>query len=70
MNVCFYICIPEAHGGGDESKGEVGHHADEGDVSDGEESHQDRPEGDAGVPGVLPVQQGILFIKIQPHLKK
>ena len=63
------MCIPEAHGGGDEGQGEVGHDTDQGDVSDGEQSHQHGPEGDAGVSGVLPVQQGIHFVRSQPHLK-
>ena len=76
---------PEAHGGGDQSQGQVADHTedddhvggggcdvesdspDEGDVSDGEEADEDRAADDAGVPGVVPVQEGAELAGGEPH---
>lgn len=41
---------------------------DEGDVSDGQETDEDGSADDAGVPGVLPVQQGVHLVGTEPHL--
>ena len=60
---------PEAHGGGDEGQGQVGHNTDQGDVSEGEQGHEHGPEGDARVPRVLPVHQRVHLVRRQPHLK-
>ena len=62
-----YNCLPEADGGGDESEGKVAEDADEGDVADGEQTDQDRAEGESRVPRVLPVHQGAQQIGAQPH---
>ena len=40
---------------------------DEGDVSDGEEADEDRAADDAGVPGVVPVQEGAELAGGEPH---
>ena len=61
---------PEGHGGGDEGQTEVGHHRNEGDVLDGQHDHQDGPEHNPGVPGVLPVYQVIPDLRRQPHFDK
>jgi len=54
---------PERHRGRDQSKGEVGQHGDDGDVLDGQEDNQDGTKDDAGVPGVLPVDEIILNLR-------
>ena len=41
---------------------------DEGDVSDRQETDEDGSTNDAGVPGVLPVQQGVHLVGTEPHL--
>ena len=41
---------------------------DEGDVSDRQETDENRSTDDAGVPGVLPVQQGVHLVRTEPHL--
>ena len=40
---------------------------DQGDVSHGEEAHQDGAAHDAGVPGVVPVHQGVELVWAEPH---
>ena len=75
---------PEAHGSRDESQREVADHTeniskminvfagvyrpDEGDVSDRQETNQDRPADDSRVPWVVPVQERVPLTGAEPHL--
>ena len=57
----------EAHGGSDKGERQVSNDTDEGDISDGQETHQHGSADDAGVPGVLPVEQGVHPVIGGPH---
>jgi len=58
----------EAHCGGDQGKGQVSNNTDEGNVSDSQETYQNRSANYAGIPGIFPVKEGVHLVRTQPHL--
>ena len=61
------IYLPEADGSSDEGQGKVSKDGDERDVSNSEQADEDGPEGDPGIPWVLPVNQRVHHVRAQPH---